>query len=336
MQPLRVIVAESGHTSEIRRRVETLARGLGFSETDRGKAALVVTEVATNLLKHVAHGGEVLVRVLEAGNVRGIEIVALDRGPGMRSIGQALSDGYSTAGSSGTGLGAIRRQASFFDLYSQPGGGTALLAEVWPGGSRPPRDAAGMDVGAVRVPHPNEVACGDAWAVESHERRWLGLVVDGLGHGVLASEAAEKAVETFRKNLRRSPEGLIGAIDAALRSTRGGVGAVAEINAARDKITYAGVGNIAAVLSTSEGSRSMVSHNGTLGQAVRKIQAFEYPWSPDTTLVMHSDGVNTRWNLKEHPGLERKPSALIAGVLYRDCSRNRDDATVLVAKAAGS
>ena len=65
--------------------------------------------------------------------MRGVEILALDKGPGIRDLERSLRDGYSTAGGAGTGLGAISRLSSEFDVYSPPGKGTALLARIWPG-----------------------------------------------------------------------------------------------------------------------------------------------------------------------------------------------------------
>jgi hypothetical protein len=97
---------------------------------------------------------------------------------------------------------------------------------------------------------------------------------------------------------------------------------------------FCGVGNISGViLSPDEGQRtSLVSHNGTLGHTIRKVQEFVYPWSPDSLLIMHSDGLATHWNLDRYPGLAVQHPSLISGILYRDFSRKRDDVTVLVAR----
>lgn len=67
---------------------------------------------------------------------------------------------------------------------------------------------------------------------------------------------------------------------------------------------------------------------------MRRRQAFTYPWSPDAVVVLHSDGLRTRWRLDAYPGLARRHPSLIAGVLYRDFARRRDDVTVLVVAAA--
>jgi anti-sigma regulatory factor (Ser/Thr protein kinase) len=93
---------------------------LGFDETDVGNVAIIVTELATNMLKHATQG-EILMRPIARGTALGMEFVALDRGPGIASLTQCFRDGYSTAGSPGTGLGSIARLAGDFDIYSTPG-----------------------------------------------------------------------------------------------------------------------------------------------------------------------------------------------------------------------
>jgi hypothetical protein len=74
----------------------------------------------------------------------------------------------------------------------------------------------------------------------------------------------------------------------------------------------------------------MVSHNGILGTAPR-IAEFEYAWPRNATLIMHSDGLSSRWHLQRWDGLWKRHPALIAGMAYRDLARGTDDAIVVVA-----
>jgi hypothetical protein len=121
-----------------------------------------------------------------------------------------------------------------------------------------------------------------------------------------------------------------------LRSTRGAAAAVAAVDLAGGTITYAGVGNISGMILGPQGGRSLVSHNGTLGHAARTFQEFAYPFAGHATLVMHTDGLLSRWALDAYPGLTRRDPALLAGILYRDFRRGRDDVTVLaVSRAEG-
>ena len=96
---------------------------------------------------------------------------------------------------------------------------------------------------------------------------------------------------------------------------------------------YSGVGNIAAVLidCRTGATTSMVSQNGTVGYAIRKVKTFVYPWTLDSLLLMHSDGLATHWNLERYPGLAQMQAGVLAGILYRDFKRGRDDVTVLAA-----
>jgi anti-sigma regulatory factor (Ser/Thr protein kinase) len=328
---LALAVTEASQTGEARRAAARLAASLGFREAEAGKIAIIVTEVATNLVKH-GGGGQLLVRKLGDKHDPGLEVMALDNGAGIANIAVSLRDGYSTASTPGTGLGAVMRLASQFDIHSQSGLGTAVLARVW-AGERGKATARKLEIGGVCVQYPGETCYGDAWATCQDGPRSVILVVDGLGHGELAAEACRKAIQAFEANVTASPHAIIDAIHGALRSTRGAAAAVAEIDVARTQVRFAGVGNIAGVLASHHGtSRHLVSHNGTLGHEVRRIDEFVYPWRPDGMLVLHSDGLTSRWDLHRYAGLAERDASLIAGVLYRDARRGRDDVTVVVAR----
>jgi anti-sigma regulatory factor (Ser/Thr protein kinase) len=325
-------VAEASQVGEARRAAAALAGRLGFGEAEAGKVALVVTEAATNLVKH-AGGGAVLLSPVEDGPAVGIEVLALDRGPGIPDLGRCLRDGYSTAGTPGTGLGAIVRLSASADFYSRPPAGAALVARLW---SRPPPAADApppFRVGAVSVPKAGEEVCGDCWAVRHEGGCCVLLVADGLGHGALAAEASRAAARILRDGPRMGPAAVLQAAHAALRGTRGAAVAVAEADLAAGEVRFAGVGNVAGCIITPGGEcRSMASHNGTVGHEARKFQEFVYPLPAGALLVMNSDGLTSRWNLDASPGLAVRDPALIAGVLYRDFQRGRDDVTVLVAR----
>lgn len=337
-----VAVTEQSQVGEARRLVTQVARRSGFDEVAEGNAAIVVTEAATNLLKH-AGGGEILVRQLEQAGPdgrRGLEVLALDRGPGIRNLAECLRDGYSTAGSPGTGLGAIRRLSTTFDVYSAAGLGTALVSRLWPrrgaGAAAAPASApvppAVTEIGAVCVAQRGEEAPGDGWALEPRPRGFRLLVVDGLGHGPLAHEAALAAVDAFRRHPHAAPAALVEACHAVLAAKRGAALAVAEVDLAAGAVRYAGVGNIMGVMTGPAGSQHLVSMNGTVGHGTIRPREFTYAWAPGSLLVMCSDGLTTRWSLGAYPGLPARHPSLVAGVLWRDHARGRDDATVVAVR----
>ena len=317
-----------------RRAALWLANQLAYSEERAGRAAIVVSELATNLVKH-ARGGEILIRKLstDAGEPAGMEIVAVDSGPGLRNTDQSRTDGFSTSGTLGHGLGAIERQSDRFDIYTGPSG-TAIVAAVCRDPQPHPGAVQGRyDLGAVHVSKPGEEICGDEWSWRVRDSRLAILVADGLGHGLHAHDAAAAAVAVFARQHEQHPAALIEDVHAALKPTRGAAVAMLAIDLERRIARYAGLGNISAAILPPAGSRqSLVSHNGTAGHTAARIQEFQYPIPPDSVIVMTSDGITTQWDLAPYPGIRFRRASTIAAVLYRDFSRRRDDVTIVVAK----
>jgi len=329
-------IQEQTDSAEARRSALTLAAGLLFDETSAGNVALVVTEAAKNLLKH-AGGGQIILRALEHGRAAGIEMLALDKGPGIADPGRCFQDGYSTAGTSGTGLGAIARLSTLHEIYSRRGQGTALMAQVRRGGRDGglPVAAPRFRVGGVGVAMLGEEECGDDWIFQDFPRGARITVADGLGHGENAALAARAAIRAAREHVDESAPTLLERIHGSLRHTRGAAVAVAEIDPPSHTVRFAGVGNIAAAIVTDSGMvRRLVSFAGTAGLEARKIVEFTYPWDSRSLLLMHSDGLQTHWSFDSYPGLLERHPSLIAGVLYRDYARGRDDVTVVVAQEA--
>lgn len=324
-------VTDSTHAGEARRHAALLAEDAKLGERESGSVAIAVTEMVTNLVKH-AGSGTVIVEAVANNGSSGVRLLGLDRGPGIRDLSAALRDGFSTAGTAGNGLGAIKRLSNTFDIYTSPGHGTAVLAEFWPH-KKPAQRLGSIDVGAVSIPIKGEDVCGDGWGVKQTAESVLLMVVDGLGHGVLAAEAAEEAQRIFRQSRGDSPAPILQDSHDALKKTRGAAVAVASLNLEKQVLSYAGVGNIAASIITPGSSRGMASHNGTVGHHLQRIQEFAFPWSSNSILVMHSDGLRSAWDLNSYPGIWSKHPGLIAGILYRDFYRDRDDVTVLVAKS---
>lgn len=321
-------VIDMTHIAEARRFAAERASELGFDETQTGRVALVATELATNIVKH-GNGGQMLISAYDDSSGAGVQLIALDKGRGIANLSEALRDGVSTAGSAGAGLGAIRRQSRVMEIASWPGLGTAVLARI------EARHRAGAAItppwGCVSVPMPGETVCGDGCdAVEDAAGRTL-IVVDGLGHGPSAATAASEALRLFRRHQSRPLPEMLTFLHAGLRSTRGAAVSLARFDPTQHKVYYGGIGNIAAAIVSAGDVRRMVAHNGTAGHVARRIQVFDYPYDAGI-VVMASDGLATSWSLASYPGLTQAHPTLIAAVLYRDFSRQRDDCTVLVAR----
>lgn len=326
-----VKVVEASQPFAARSAVRDIALSAGFEDADGYRAGLVVTELATNLLKHTLQGGELLFRITTPQPAGEIEVIAVDSGPGMHDVARCMRDGQSSTGTAGNGLGAVRRLADEFDVHSDVGRGTAIVARLR-AGRRAPESAPAFDVAAVSVAAPGEVVCGDAWHVRQHEAGLALLVADGLGHGLLAAEAARTARGIFDDGAYDGPSDMLQRLHAGLRPTRGAAAAIADIQTDRGVVRICGVGNVMTQINHATATRIAVSQNGTLGHQVRAFREYTYPWTHDALLVMHSDGLGSQWTLDPYPGLRQRHPALIAAVLYRDFTRGRDDVTVVVAR----
>lgn len=316
------------HTSDIaaaRRLGQRLAQQLGFDDTRAGQLAIIITELATNMLKHAGEG-RLALSVVHSGDANGIEVLGYDRGPGIANLGQALRDGVSSAGTAGTGLGALKRLADEFDVYAPRGKGAVFFARLWDGTAL----ARPLQTGAVCLPLAGETASGDAWAVARQRHTLTLLMVDGLGHGPEAAKAATAAVQAMAQQPSLRPAEQIAVCHQALRPTRGAALAVALLDPAAGVLHFAGVGNISACIIDHGPRRQLVSHNGIVGHNMRKVQEFTLPCAPGALIVMASDGISTQWGLEQYPGLAGCAPSVIAAVLLRDCARSRDDACVLV------
>jgi anti-sigma regulatory factor (Ser/Thr protein kinase) len=329
--PLHLRLDDASAVGDARRRTAALGRAVGLSDPDVARLGLVVTEAGTNAIKH-AGGGELLAGPLPLDVPPGVALVALDRGPGIRDLGSALRDGYSSAGTLGQGLGAIERLSSAFDVFAPDGGGAALYSAICSGDrAQPP--AGALLVGGVNVPHRGETVSGDAWAMRRSGPRTLVLVADGLGHGTPANEAARAAVDSFLSAREAaSPADCVERIHGALRATRGAAVAVAEVDLGTRMLRFSGLGNLGATILDKGASRSLASHHGTAGHDARRIQEFAYPWPRGALLFLHTEGLGSRWTLEKLPGLGRRHPTLVAGVLYREFGRGRDDTTVVVVR----
>ncbi|MEU2731459.1 SpoIIE family protein phosphatase [Streptomyces griseoviridis] len=318
-----------------------LARRLGFTSHRSAEVALAVTEAATNVQRHSVDGG-LLLRVVRSGAEAGVEFLTVDSGPGMTDVPAAMVDGASSAGTLGIGLGAVARLADHFDLHSVPGRGTVLSARFWPRGAEsatPLPGTSGAD--GVTRPISGETVCGDAWAVRTLVAGPEGappvvvvMLCDGLGHGPLAARASQAAVGAFRDCADLSPEGVLTAVDRALRGTRGGAVAVARIEPAEGRVRYCGIGNVSGFLVDAAGRRALLSAPGIVGAQMRRLRTFEEPLPEHGALVMHSDGLTERWDHTALPGLLRHSPLVMAGQLLREAAVRRDDASVVVVKGA--
>jgi anti-sigma regulatory factor (Ser/Thr protein kinase) len=334
-----VEISDIAHVGSARRAVHEVAEHIGFRGDNLAKLDIVAQEIGTNAALHTGVGG-----TLHIGT-RGdkpdlIELLYLDRGPGIFDIDSALRDGVSTGGSLGAGMGAIKRLMDYFEVYSitddpvhqtcsrRTVHGTAILTRKQVDGHD--RDRI-IRCGVMTRPRPGEDVNGDASLIKQRGPRRLISVIDGLGHGSGAHEAASVAIETLEQWAGEPVAEMIEALHQALRPTRGAVIALVIVDETRKTLQFAGVGNIETRLYSPDQTTGPVSSHGTLGHRLGAVRPWICDWDGGT-IVMASDGLSASWTLDSYPGLISQSPQLIAGVLMRDHARETDDATVLVVR----
>lgn len=334
MQPHVVFaVRESSQVGEARRHAVELATAMGWNETRTGKLALIVTELGNNLARH-AESGQLLIGCrTHTPEESTVEVISLDKGPGMADVEACMVDGYSSGSTPGTGLGAVRRLSTEMHLFSLPGHGTVICARIASGNDgRPPlKSASHFVVGGVCVAAPHEEVSGDAWAVRQEGPRAMVMLADGLGHGIDAALAADTAVACLAKESNLcSPSSLLGVTHAKLRSTRGAAVSIVALDDEVPSLTFCGAGNVGARVISAQQDRTLLFQHGTAGVQIRQPRDMVQPWPEHSVLVLFSDGLASRWTLQHLPGLAHCHPIVIAAWLVRDHLRGNDDATVVV------
>lgn len=323
-------MGDASRVGEARRHAAQAAAQLGLSDIEAGRLALVVTELGTNLLRHARHGQLLIAARPEHADV---EVLAVDEGPGIQNVAQALEDGFTTGSSPGTGLGAVKRLASDFDIHSAVPHGTVCLARVRKQGATVTADTAdrpAFEVGAVCVPIPGEVVCGDAWGAALDAAGATVLVADGLGHGPDAAKPSQLAVTAFSEDPELDLRGIVDKVHLELKTTRGAAVCVVRLSGSDDTLRCAGAGNVSVRVVSGVFDRSMVTQHGTAGLQIRKPEESSMALPAHALIIVHSDGIATRWDTQHLlPVLGRDP-VLVAAILMRHHSRKRDDATIVV------
>lgn len=318
---------------EIRRRLVRAAQSIGFSTEECSNVALVASEMATNLEKHRAVSPVIRYGVTRSeGGGRGLLMISEDRGPGIPDPEQALQDRYSTAGTLGGGLGAIRRLSDDFAIHSEtlrPRGsfpGTAVVSRIW--GDEPSSDAR-FDCEALTRPKPGEIENGDAvWFGQSGDSLQV-AVIDGLGHGPGAKKAAQAARERLNGTDRLPLDAVLDRLHRGLQQTQGAVVGILRIDSKEGRATYAGVGNIDCRIYGPHTARP-ISMNGSLGVVSPRFREESFPFEKDDFFVLTSDGISTKWDQNDY-GKSASP-LLLGSLLLRDQSRPTDDATVVIGR----
>jgi len=325
-----ILLPNRSYQATVRSEIKKLAHAVGFSAKKMAEFEIIIAEITSNLVKHTAAGGELLVKLLQ-GETQGIEIIAIDGGPGMDSVHKWMEDGASSTNTLGQGLGAIKRLSDEFDIYSQQGWGTILLCRLFK--QKPVIKKNIFRTGTLMIPKPGETVCGDNYFYSVKGNSLRLALSDGLGHGKEANIAANRTLQVFKDNLVAAPEQQIRQIHEESRKTRGAVMFVMHLDITNRQLTYCGVGNIAAKLISVNKAKSLVSYNGIVGHSIpNRTSNHMIPWNSNDVLIIHSDGVVSRWELQKYPSILKNDPVIIAAVIYKDFCRKNDDVTVIVTR----
>lgn len=329
-------VEERSFVAYIKREIHNRILRRKFSEVQVGEIDIIVSEIASNIIKH-AGSGELLYRVYDSDPASTtFEVISIDNGPGIADTARMLKDGVSTSHTLGQGLGSIHRLSNTAQLYSLPGWGTILYAMVKtiPKRTSPVPKKSALEIRALCVNKPKESVCGDGYLVKHNGSQITIFFGDGLGHGLHAKDAIDAARNFLLEADEDEPVRIIRQMHEKIRRTRGLVGTVATCNVKTGQWRICGVGNIFTRLYGGIEFRNIMPYNGTIGLNIpNSMNASTHSVESNQHLIMCSDGIQTRWDLNKYPSILKYDNIILAAAIFKDFSRRNDDASVLIAKA---
>jgi anti-sigma regulatory factor (Ser/Thr protein kinase) len=333
LPPALIAVVHGSGVSEACQRAQAMALAIGFDEVASAEVALAVCELGTNLLRHTKGGTLTLTRLVDGRRV-GMQVISQDRGPGIQDVEQALTDGFSTASGLGYGLGTVNRLMDELDVVSEPGAssGTRIACKRWLHADVCRAVPVPLAFGAASRAHPRMTENGDAFVIKYWGESALVAVIDGLGHGQFAQRAAQMARQYVERHVDQPLDVIFRGVGRACRATRGVVMALARFDWGQRRLTCASIGNIEVRVFGSVEPMSFGVRRGIVGVNAPNPAVTQHRWQPNYVLVLHSDGLTTRWRWEDFPDLRRASASVMARRLLQALAKDDDDATVLVVK----
>jgi anti-sigma regulatory factor (Ser/Thr protein kinase) len=320
-----------GDLSRVKDLVEAAARRLGFSKQEMSEILLVGSELATNLIRH-AKGGTLYVKTNPGSAC--LEIEAVDDGPGIIDCSQALVDGFSTTGGLGNGLGTANRLMDDLVITSSRGDGrgTRVLARRYRRKRSPPQQLP-LEVGIASRARQGSVVNGDSYVVTALGHQLVVAVIDGLGHGEFAHQAAERIRRYVESHNHRPLDSIFAGAERAARGTRGGVMALAAFDCSeyQVKVNFASIGNIETKSRWSLAG-SLPVKRGIIGNHAPPPRVVCKDFAEREALVMFSDGISSRWQESDRGKLLEGGVNEMAQLLLNKYSRGNDDATLALVR----
>lgn len=325
------LIEERSYASFIKREIHNLVRP-HFSEQRTGEIDIVVSEMVSNLIKHVSRG-EILYRLNIDDNEPVFEVICIDNGCGIKDISYSMKDGISSKSTLGNGIGSIMRLSNFSQIYSQPDWGTIVYSLFYNSIELRKMPQTNTLVRCINVAKPGEKVSGDSGAIRHVGNKTLVFLGDGLGHGELAKDASDQAIEIFNKSIHSEPCEVIREMHEAVKNTRGLVGTVGIVDHQSKEWKICGVGNITTRLQSGIENKNYSNYNGIIGLNIPgRLESNRYQMDKFQQLILCSDGIKTRWDLTQYPSILKYDPMLLAAVIYKDHARHIDDMTILIVK----
>lgn len=309
-----------------KRQITEFCLAVPFSDLELAQLAIIITEMATNLVRYTSHGGMIRCEILVSS--QGLMLEAIDDGPGIKTDISAVSDGVSTRGGSmGGGLGAIQRLSDSFKLSTGDTGTRVRVTKLAQEKNMPK-----LTVGVCSRPYPGFDVNGDGFYVHQGGVRSIIAVYDALGHG---KEAYETACLLHKCLLELHGLELSEIVDIAhkrLLHSRGVALWLGAVEHNVNRLSYISLGNIEARLMTSNRCQTLLSQNGTVGHYMPKCKLIEVPWLPGSVLSVATDGISARWQVEDYPEILGPNSNQACQHLLKEWGRATDDATIMIAR----
>lgn len=326
-----------------RRKSVGLAKQIGFDEVKIGEVAIMVTELATNVIKHGGGKGKMFVCQYEnEDQQKALEVWCCDIGEGILNPEESINDGFTNKNTLGIGLGTIQRFSDEFEINPKKEQFIHNLEtpdsheykncirtlkwmpqKQWLGSNR------SLLVGAASRSKPGEKLNGDTYVITHLTKgKTVAAIVDGLGHGKEANIASQMVKERLLLRPELPLDALMKHIHLGVRGTRGAVVGLLLADTNNNKLFYTGIGNIDGFLFSSGEKKNLLSYGGIVGHNMRTPRIFDFSFNPGDYLCLYTDGITSRWSSKDIYWGEHPQQA--AEYILTNFSRQNDDATVLI------
>lgn len=325
----------------------------GVSGVDCCLVSTMIAELGTNIIKY-AKQGSIQVTKQRTDYFLDVQITANDEGPGIQDINLAMKDSYTTGGSLGLGLPALKRMADEFIIKSENDMGTSVYVRkkikllhknnakksALAATSLPQRKELivsrqqqknSWDIGYYVRPMSGHMVSGDAVCVLEFDHYILLAVIDVTGHGDTAHEVANKLQHYIQQQKNLDLKWMMKALHEHLKGSVGAALGLFLVDVNEQSFEYISIGNTKARRSVGDIWRG-VAKDGVLGQRLPNLIAQQGHLNNGDVFVLWSDGLSDHLIDSFIKNIAYESSDKIAFDLIRSLGKRYDDASCIVFK----